>query len=126
MLNRSIFFVALGGMFGCVARYLIGVAVARQFPSPFPLGTLIINVVGCFLIGLFFALSEKGNVLTPEWRLFLTTGFCGGFTTFSTFSYESMGLIRDGEYIYLSLYVSASILIGFAGTFLGATVTKYL
>lgn len=125
-MNRSIFFVAIGGLIGSVARYLIAITVSRQFSSVFPYGTMGINILGCFLIGIFYALAEKGNLLTPEWRLFLTTGFCGGFTTFSTFSYETMNLFQDGEWIYLSIYVFGSNLIGFAGTFLGTSLIKSL
>jgi len=125
-MNRGILFVAVGGLIGCVARYLIAIAVSRQVSSTFPFGTMGINIAGCFLIGIFYALAEKGNILTPEWRLFLTTGFCGGFTTFSTYSYESMNLMRDGQWLYLCIYVFGSNIIGLGGTFLGMTIIKSL
>jgi fluoride exporter len=125
-MNRGIFFVAIGGLLGSVARYLVAITVSRQFASTFPYGTMGINITGCFLIGVFYALGEKGNILTPEWRLFLTTGICGGFTTFSTFSYESMNLLREGEWMYLSLYVLGSNIIGLGGTFLGTAIIKFI
>ena len=118
-MDGNIILVGVGGFLGSVFRYLVTILVARQFTTSFPLGTLTVNIVGCFLIGILFALSEKGNLLTPEWRIFLTTGFCGGFTTFSTFSYESIRLLQDGEILYLSLNVIVSVVIGFASTYLG-------
>ena len=121
---RNLILVGVGGFLGSVSRYLVTVLLARQFTSSFPLGTLTVNVVGCFPIGILFALSEKGNLLTPEWRIFLTTGFCGGFTTFSTFSYESIRLLQDGEILYLSLNVALSVIVGFAATYLGMFFIK--
>lgn len=123
-MDRNLILVGVGGFLGSVFRYLVTVLLARQFTSSFPLGTLTVNVVGCFLIGILFALSEKGNLLTPEWRIFLTTGFCGGFTTFSTFSYESIRLLQDGEILYLSLNVALSVIVGFAATYLGMFFIK--
>lgn len=123
-MDRNLILVGVGGFLGSVSRYLVTVLLARQFTSSFPLGTLTVNVVGCFLIGILFALSEKGNLLTPEWRIFLTTGFCGGFTTFSTFSYESIRLLQDGEILYLSLNVALSVIVGFAATYLGMFFIK--
>jgi CrcB protein len=83
-----------------------------------------VNVLGCLLIGIFYALSEKGNLLSPEWRMFLTTGLCGGFTTFSTFSYESVQLLNDGEYSYVTVYAAASVIIGILATIFGIWLTK--
>src|SRR5881409_1720985 len=99
-MDRSILLVGLGGFVGSVARYVVAVFFAGLASSAFPFATFTVNVVGCFLIGILFALSERGDILTPEWRIFLTTGFCGGFTTFSTFSYESIRLLQDGELLY--------------------------
>ena len=123
-MDRTIILVGIGGMLGSIARYLIAVFFAGQFSSVMPYATLTVNIVGCFLIGILFGLSERGNILTPEWRVFLTTGFCGGFTTFSTFSYESIRLIQDGEFYYVSLNVAASVVIGFAATYLGILLIK--
>src|ERR1051325_2250338 len=123
-MDRNIFFVAVGGLIGSVARYLVAVLFAGYFSSTFPLATLTVNLVGCFLIGILFALSDRGNILSPEWRMFLTTGFCGGFTTFSTFSYESLKLMQDGEFLYLALNVAISVVVGFAATYLGILLIK--
>ena len=100
--------------------------VAGSSPSIFPFGTFAVNIAGCFLIGLFYALGEKGNLLSPEWRMALTTGFCGGFTTFSTFAFENMNLLRTGDYVYFVSYILLSILLGIAGVFLGIALVKYI
>lgn len=123
-MDRSIFLVGIGGLIGSVARYLIAVFLAGNVNSIFPLTTLIVNITGCFLIGVVFALADRGNVLSPEWRIFLTTGFCGGFTTFSTFSYESLKLIQDGEYFYVGIYVLVSVVIGLAATYFGIALIR--
>ena len=109
---------------GTVARYLSQQWIYRFYPASFPMGTLAINLLGCFLIGVFYAISEKGNLFSPEWRMFLTTGVCGGFTTFSTFSYESVQLLNDGEYLYMAVYLFLSVTIGIAATIAGAWLTK--
>lgn len=123
-MDRNIFLVGLGGLIGSIARYLVAVLFAGQFTSSLPLATFTVNIVGCFAIGILFALSDRGNILSPEWRVFLTTGFCGGFTTFSTFSYESIKLIQDGEFLFLALYVALSVIIGFAATYLGIVLVR--
>lgn len=123
-MDRSILLVGIGGFLGSVARYLAAVLFAGQISSSFPFATLAVNITGCFLIGVLFALSDRGNILTPEWRVFLTTGFCGGFTTFSTFSYESIRLMQDGEFLYLALSVLLSVIVGFTATYLGILLIR--
>lgn len=121
---KSILIVFAGSGIGGVARFGVQTWVSKMYPFTFPLGTFIVNIFGCFLIGLFYALSEKGNVLTPDWRLALTTGLCGGFTTFSTFSYENMNLLRTGDYLYFGLYAAGSVLLGIAAVYLGVFTVK--
>jgi fluoride exporter len=123
-MNRIFLLVGVGGFIGSVLRYYISQFFAKYFSTTFPLGTLTVNLAGCLLIGILYGLSERGSVLTPEWRLFLATGFCGGFTTFSTFSYESIRLMQDGEFLNFSLYIILSVLTGFAATYLGMTIIK--
>jgi CrcB protein len=125
-MDRNVLLVGVGGFVGSVARYLVAVLFANQFSSVFPFATLTVNVVGCFLIGIIFALSDRGNILSPEWRVLLTTGFCGGFTTFSTFSYESLRLLQDGEYLYVGAYVFASVVVGLAATYVGIILIRSL
>ena len=123
-MERNLLLVGIGGFVGSIARYLVAVLFASQVPSVFPYATLTVNIVGCFVIGVLFALSDRGNFLSPEWRILLTTGFCGGFTTFSTFSYESLRLMQDGEYLYLAAYVLLSVVIGLAATYVGIILIR--
>ncbi|MCU0397256.1 MAG: fluoride efflux transporter CrcB [Cyclobacteriaceae bacterium] len=123
---RLLFIIGAGGFIGTVARYLFQQGISKLLPVLFPFGTLLVNLTGCFLIGVIYALSERWNILTPEWRLFLTTGICGGFTTFSTFSYETYNLIREEQYVYVSLYIGISVLVGLALTFLGILLIRSL
>jgi CrcB protein len=123
-MDRNILLVGLGGLIGSICRYLIAVLFAGQIASSFPFATFTVNIAGCFIIGVLFALSDRGNFLSPEWRILLTTGFCGGFTTFSTFSYESIKLMQDGEILYLALNIILSVVVGFAATYLGILLVK--
>lgn len=116
--------IGSGSFIGGVSRFLIARYIQQTVLSTFPYGTLFVNLVGCFLVGLFFGLSEKGNMGSAEVRLFLTVGFCGGFTTFSTFSFENMGLLRDGNFYYFSLYAGLSVFLGLLATFAGHILTK--
>lgn len=117
--------IGAGSFIGGVLRYLLSQLIQSKFLSAFPFGTLSVNIIGCFLIGLVFGLTDRGN-LTQEWRLFLATGLIGGFTTFSAFSNETFGLIRDGQFWYASAYILFSVFVGLAATFLGHTVTKLI
>ena len=115
--------VGLGSFIGGVFRYLLSQAIHAKFLSTFPFGTLAVNIIGCLFIGMVFELNAKGTI-TQEWRLFLATGILGGFTTFSAFSNETVGLLRDGQIGYASIYVVASVLIGLVCTFIGMTFIK--
>lgn len=121
---KAVIIVFAGSGLGGVARYGMQTWLLKLFPSIFPVGTFVVNLLGCFLIGLFYAVSEKANILTPEWRIALTTGFCGGFTTFSTFAYENVFLLKSGNYLLLCLYVAGSVLLGIAGVFAGIYIAK--
>ena len=121
---KNILIVFGGSGLGGVIRY--GMQALIYKASPFPLGTFVVNIAGCFLIGIFYGLSEKNNIISQDWRLALTTGLCGGFTTFSAFGYENMNLIKTGNYLYAGLYIAASILLGIASVFGGVFITRYL
>lgn len=114
---KELIAVFLGGGLGSVVRFSISMLWRHLSLHPryagmvFPWPTFIANILGCLLIGLFYHYSERWG-LSPEARLLLTTGFCGGFTTFSTFSYESANLLRCGLYSTFAIYVAASIIIG--------------
>lgn len=113
-----------GGFLGSGFRYLAQRLIAVILPVSFPYGTLIINVTGCFLIGIIYALGDKTRIMTPEFRMFLAIGICGGFTTFSTFSLDSYSMIRDGEYLYLTIYILASVLLSILATIAGIWIIK--
>jgi CrcB protein len=121
---RIILLIWLGSGIGGVLRYLSQQFIQKRFPSSFPYGTLWVNVTACFLIGIIYALAEKGNILSPQTRLFLATGICGGYSTFSSFAYENIALMQDGAFIYLLLYVATSIILGFSATYLGILFIK--
>ena len=121
---KAMIIVFAGSGVGGVARYGIQTWLLRLYPGIFPLGTFIVNLLGCFLIGLFYAICQKHNIFTPQWRLALTTGFCGGFTTFSTFAYENVFLLKAGNYSTPFLYITASVLLGIAAVFAGIYTVK--
>ena len=121
---KNILLVGLGGGIGSVVRYLCQKWFNENYPHPFPWGTFTVNLVGCFLIGLIYAASEKSTVLSPQVRLLLITGFCGGFTTFSTFAFENMNLLRSGDISYFFLYTIGSVVLGISGVFAGVAIMK--
>ena len=117
--------IAVGGAAGSVLRYLIGGRVQHFAPHGFPVGTLFVNVVGCFLIGIF--IRQFMNVQTHNYlRGLLMVGFCGGFTTFSAFSMETVGLIEGGEYPRAIAYITLSVLLCLTATFAGMSVVRLL
>lgn len=116
---KAILIVAIGSGLGGALRFGMQLLLQRFYPSVFPLGTLSVNIIGCFLIGIFFSLAEKGNVISPEMKLLLISGFCGGFTTFSAFSIDNISLLNSGRHLYFCLYMAGSVLIGIAATLLG-------
>ena len=123
---RIIFFIGLGSSIGGICRYLLQQFIQTRFPSSIPLGTLVVNVIGCLIIGIIYELSGKGNLMTTELRLFLATGLCGGFTTFSSFAYENIALLQDGEFFYTSLYTLLSVAVGFLAVYLGILFIKLI
>jgi len=121
---RLILIIGAGGFLGTVSRFLTSRYVQSHIFTAFPYGTFIVNILGCFLMGLIFGLSEKGNIVNSDWRLFLTVGFCGGFTTFSTFANENLALLRDGNFFYFALYTSLSVFLGLFATYFGNLLIK--
>jgi CrcB protein len=118
--------IGSGSFLGGIARFLLSRGIQNSVISSFPFGTFWVNIIGCFLIGLIYGLSDKGNLSNNELRMFLTVGFCGGFTTFSTFSSENMALLRDGSFLYFSLYAGLSVFLGLLATFGGHALTKII
>lgn len=121
---KTLIIIGSGSFLGGVARYLASRAVQNSFASAFPYGTMVVNLLGCLLIGLIFGISERTNLINDEWRIFLTVGFCGGFTTFSTFANENLTLLRDGNFYYFTLYAGLSVFLGLVAVFFGNALTK--
>ena len=116
---RNILLVALGGAVGSVCRYLL----SEINTASFPWGTFAVNILGSLLIGLLVGMVSKG-VLSPDMKLLLVTGFCGGFTTFSTFANESFGMMKAGDALLMALYVGASVVVGILAVWLGMNISE--
>jgi CrcB protein len=125
ILNKEIYvativLIGLGGFIGSVLRYgMSGVVQSLAGGALFPVGTLVVNLTGCFVIGFLSQLADAREVFTPESRAFVFVGILGGFTTFSTFGNESINLFRGGENIYAFVYVGAHVLLGLGAVWLG-------
>lgn len=121
---KTLLVVGLGSFAGGILRYLVSKwSIHISFHS-FPVGTFLANVLGCFAIGIFYAMFEKNTSLSPQLKLFLTVGFCGGFTTFSTFMNENFQFVKDGNLLYVALYTATSLFIGFLMLYLGHAFVK--
>ncbi|MBI2837575.1 MAG: fluoride efflux transporter CrcB [Acidobacteria bacterium] len=118
--------VGAGGFLGASSRYLIGGIVYNYLPATFPYATLIINVSGCFFIGLLGAMAEERAVLGPTSRLFWMVGVLGGYTTYSTFGYETTSLVRESSYLPAGLYVIGHLVAGLGAVWAGAFVARWL
>jgi CrcB protein len=123
---EGILFVALGGGVGSVTRYLVSLWAAGRFGAEFPYGTLIVNVAGCFVIGLFMILVTERFMISPHLRLLVTSGFLGGLTTFSSFSFETFGLMQDGAWASAAGNIAANLVTGLLATWFGAMAARAL
>ena len=121
---KNILLVGFGGSIGSIARYLTQKWFAANFLKAFPWGTFVVNSIGCFFIGLFWGLSFKSFDNNESWKLFLLTGLCGGFTTFSAFTLEGIGLLKDQKLFLFFSYVAASVMVGLLATYIGIRLTK--
>ena len=119
-------YIAVGSAAGGVLRYLLGGVIQRATGGTFPVGTLLINISGSFLLGLIYRYSADSAAISAEMRAMLTIGLCGGYTTFSSFSYESIRLIEDGQFSRALLYVLLSVVLCLAGTALGIVAGREL
>ena len=124
MILKNILLVGLGGAFGSISRYLGQKYLSQLYPHAFPIGTFVVNVLGCFLIGLFFGLASRYEYFTPALRLLVMAGFCGGFTTFSAFTLEGMQLLNEQRFLIFTLYFALSVLFGLIATFTGVWLTQ--
>ncbi len=123
---KTVLIVGCGGFIGTVARFLVSRYFQENVASVFPWGTFVVNIIGCFVIGLIYGLGEKGDFLTPNLRLFLTVGFCGGFTTFSSLANDAFILMRQDEWFRFALYTSFSFFLGLLAVYAGRLLFKFL
>ena len=123
---KQVLIIGLGGFIGSIARYFLSKLNLQFDFQSVPIGTLSVNVLGSFIIGFLTGISEKSEILSTEWRLFLMVGLCGGFTTFSSFTSENLMLMHNGLFFSIFLYTGMSILFGFLAVYLGYVTTNLL
>lgn len=116
--------IGLGGATGSILRYFSGQFISKNFPSQIPMGTLVVNLLGCLLIGILVGCFSKNQISGNEWKLLLVTGFCGGYTTFSAFAIENINLIQNHQVSQALIYIGLSIILGLLAVWLGLTVVK--
>ncbi len=121
-----LWYVALGSAVGGASRFALSTFVQQRASSAFPFGTLIVNITGSLILGFILRYALASPSVSAEVRALLTTGFCGGYTTFSTFSYESIALIEDGDYRRAAIYIVLSVVVSLIATFLGIAAAGQL
>lgn len=116
--------IGLGGFLGSISRYWLSLLIDKNLWGAYPYGTFAVNIVGCLFLGLIYSVADREQLLSHEMRFFLATGFCGSFTTFSTFSYQNQLLYQEGEWATLMTYIVLSVLVGILATFGGVSLGK--
>ena len=122
----KILIVGAGGFFGAIARFVVASLIGQKWGRSFPLGTFFVNVSGSFFIGLLMSLFTERFMVNPQWRLLLVVGFLGAYTTFSTFEYETGGLIKDGEWFIALLNIVLSVIAGFVALKIGEVIARVI
>jgi CrcB protein len=125
-LSTNYIWIALGAIAGASARYFLSLLIARDFPSAFPYGTLLINVTGSLIVGFFLVFSTERVLLDPRWRVLVIIGFCGSYTTFSTYAFESFSLLERGQWLLVGINVVASNVLSLAAVVAGAALARGL
>jgi CrcB protein len=121
---KNILLAGLGGGLGSMARYLCQRWFTLNYPHHFPWGTFAVNISGCLLIGIFWGFSFKSFAENESWKVFLMTGLCGGFTTFSAFTLEGIGLLKEQRTGLFFLYIAGSVLLGLLATYAGMKISR--
>lgn len=119
VLFKSILIAGFGGFVGTALRFVTSRYFQLNFSSVFPWGTFVVNIIGCFIIGIIWGIAEESNLMSTEWRLFFTVGLCGGFTTFSSFSVDALTLLQNKELLRFTFYTGLSIFLGLLTTIIG-------
>lgn len=123
---RSIFIVALGSGIGGSLRFIMSKWIQGSVYTSFPVATMVVNILGCLIIGLFYGVFDRTSFLGSDMKLLLTVGLCGGFTTFSTFMNENMQLLKMGNFLYAALYATGSLFFGLLAVFIGYQIIKQI
>lgn len=123
---KNILLIGTGGFIGSVARYFVSRLNLHIDIMSIPVGTLLVNVLGSFLIGFLTGVSAKSMVLSADMRMLLMVGLCGGFTTFSTFTGENLALMQSGQFLSVLIYTALSVLLGFTAVYLGYITSNLL
>lgn len=118
--------VGVGGCFGSILRFWLGIYIAGRMGTRFPYGTLVVNITGSFLVGLIYAVLTARTQWNPNWRYLIPIGFIGGYTTFSSFEYETLRTIQDGQLGLGLLYIAASVVVGFIAVWGGAMAGRII
>ena len=118
--------IALGAVVGASARYFVSGYVARIFSTTFPYGTLVINITGSLVLGFFLILAGERLLLDPRWRLLIAIGFCGSYTTFSSYAFETFALMEQGQWLLMAWNILASNALCLAGVLVGAAIARGL
>jgi fluoride exporter len=123
---RDLVLVFFGGGLGSLLRFIIGKWVSPLLNNPFPYGTLVTNVMACLILGFIIGLADHKQIISPAARLFWTVGFCGGFSTFSTFSSETITLLQNGSHLSTMLYIVGSLLFCISSTYAGLYLGEHI
>ena len=118
--------IAAGGALGSIARYWVGSTVASRLGTKFPYGTFVINLTACLIIGFSLTILARRTALNPAWRFLVPIGFIGAYSTFSTYEWETLSLLRGGAFVEASLYALGSLILGLIATWAGVAIAEYL